>query len=94
VRKDAIDGKDVSKQLCKKVFKYMKKHQIPMKMSGEVRWNKEDKQFDFKGEDEMDRPYVQMPDSLMVNKDREREEERLLLQSGAVRHKQDFNLLW
>eukprot|EP00520_Triparma_pacifica_P009530 CAMPEP_0118667534 /NCGR_PEP_ID=MMETSP0785-20121206/19842_1 /TAXON_ID=91992 /ORGANISM="Bolidomonas pacifica, Strain CCMP 1866" /LENGTH=747 /DNA_ID=CAMNT_0006562003 /DNA_START=90 /DNA_END=2333 /DNA_ORIENTATION=+ len=94
VRRDAIEGKDVSKQLCKKVFKYMKRHQIPLKMAGCVRWNKVDKEFDFEGEDETDRPYVQMPESLMVNREKEREEERLLLQSGAVRHKQEFSLLW
>jgi len=94
IRKDAINGKDVSKQLCKKVFKYMKKHQIPEKMSGKVRWNKVDKEFDFQGEDETDRPYVQMPDSLMINREKEREEEKLLLQNGAVHHKQEFSLLW
>ena len=59
----------------------MKKHQIPMKMSGEVRWNKEDKSFDFKGEDEMDRPYVQMPNSLMIDKEKEREMEKDMLES-------------
>ena len=94
VRRDAIEGKDISKSVGKKVSSYMKRFKIADKMAGRERWNKEDKEFDFEGEDETDRPYTLMPQSEMGG-GRNKEEELLMMQqSGIVRHKEEFSLLF
>jgi len=94
VRKDAIEGKDISKSVGKKVAGYMKKHHIAEKMAGKERWNKDDTEFDFEGEDETDRPYMTMPDSELGRSKIEREEEVLKKESGMAQHKEEFSLLF
>ena len=89
VRKDAIEGKDISKSCNLKVSEYMKKHHIPEKMAGTVKWNKDDKEFDFEGEDENDRPYIKMPESNLALKRVDSEEEW-----SAKLHKEEFSLLF
>jgi len=96
VRRDAIEGKDISKSVGKKVAAYMKKNLMAEKMCGKERWNKKDKEFDFKGEDETDRPYSVMPESEMGGKGnrQKEEEEEMMKQTGIVRHKEEFSLLF
>jgi nicotinic acid mononucleotide adenylyltransferase len=94
VRKDAMEGKDIAKSVGMKVGSYMKRFKLADKMAGRERWNKEDKEFDFEGEDETDRPYLQMPQSEMGGGRNREEELQLMQQSGIVRHKEDFSLLF
>ncbi|GMH68473.1 hypothetical protein TL16_g04939 [Triparma laevis f. inornata] len=94
VRSDAIAGKDISKQTNKKVANYIKKHKIAEKMGGSERWNREDKLWDFKGGDELDRPYVHLPDSMMAERMRAESEDKLREEMGAVVHKEEFSLLF
>ncbi|GMH92543.1 hypothetical protein TrST_g7253 [Triparma strigata] len=94
VRSDAIAGKDISKQTNKKVANYIKKHKIADKMGGVERWNREDKLWDFKGDDELDRPYIKMPQSLMAARVRAESEDKILEEMGAVVHKEEFSLLF
>ena len=94
VRRYAMEGKDVSKQLCNKVASYIKKHHLGDKMAGRERWNKEDKEFDFEGEDEMDRPYINMPTRVIDAGRRIDTDGNNGLPSGAVLHKEEFSLLW
>eukprot|EP00518_Triparma_eleuthera_P016652 CAMPEP_0197550970 /NCGR_PEP_ID=MMETSP1320-20131121/4384_1 /TAXON_ID=91990 /ORGANISM="Bolidomonas sp., Strain RCC2347" /LENGTH=752 /DNA_ID=CAMNT_0043111405 /DNA_START=129 /DNA_END=2384 /DNA_ORIENTATION=- len=89
VRRDAMDGKDISKQTSTKVARYIARHNIAEKMAGKERWNKEDKHFDFAGDDESDRPYIKMPVNQLTMKKRAESEDNLLLAQGAVVHKED-----
>jgi nicotinate (nicotinamide) nucleotide adenylyltransferase len=95
VRKDAIDGKDVSKSVGKKVANYMRRNHIALKMGGQERWNKDDKTFDFEGEDETDRPYAVMPEKELTGmKIAKREEQEMAAQFNFVKHKEEFSLLF
>ena len=63
-------------------------------MGGVERWNREDKLWDFKGDDELDRPYIKMPQSLMAARVRAESEDKILEEMGAVVHKEEFSLLF
>ena len=94
VRRDAMAGLDISKQTSSKVARYIGKHNIAEKMAGKERWNKNDRHFDFVGEDESDRPYIKMPGKQLTMKQRAESKENLLMAQGAVIHKEDFSLLF
>ena len=89
-----MDGRDISKQTSSKVARYIARHKIAEKMAGKERWNKEDKHFDFVGDDESDRPYIKMPENQLTMKKRAESEVNLLVAQGAVVHKEDFSLLF